>query len=181
VPSARREATTSADKAGRPRHHRQGQVQDALQRIGPSSRPPRIVVVNTRAGLRYGNDEHVNSVRHGRRSHPFLLEKGIRLPGTGRLELGAPYISPPRNGRRPRTRRSSGKAQRPAAKSAIATSRSCKISRRCPATASPYPASAHDPRRLRRLDARVGDLRGIGAAGRGSASVEVHSTPSVGA
>ncbi len=61
----------------------------------------------------------------------FLLEKGMRLTGTDAWSWTRRSIGPPRSGRRTTTRRSSGKATRPAATSATATSRSCTISKRC--------------------------------------------------
>src|SRR6202047_1540852 len=67
-------------------------VQDELQRIGHELRPLEIVVVNTRAGSRYGNDDYVNSgCGMGYDATMFLLEKGIRLTGTDAWSWDAPF------------------------------------------------------------------------------------------
>ena len=67
-------------------------VQDELQRIGHELAPLEIVVVNTRAGSRYGNDDYVNSgCGMGYDATMFLLEKGIRLTGTDAWSWDAPF------------------------------------------------------------------------------------------
>ena len=118
------------------------EVEDELLRIGHELKPLEIVVVNTRAGARYGNDDYVNRrLRHGLRRHHVPAREGHSPDRHRRLELGrAVLFHRPEMGETT-IRRSSGRATRPAATSATATSRSCTISRRCPATASPSPAS----------------------------------------
>jgi kynurenine formamidase len=54
-----------------------------LTRIGHELRPLEIVVINTRAGSRYGQAEYVNSgCGMGYEATMYLLERGIRLTGT---------------------------------------------------------------------------------------------------
>ena len=68
------------------------EVDDELRRIGHELKPLEIVVVNTRAGSRYGNNDYVNSgCGMGYDATMYLLEKGntrnkksVRTPG--RLE-----------------------------------------------------------------------------------------------
>src|SRR5580700_4524141 len=68
------------------------EVQDELLRIGHELAPLEIVVVNTRAGSRYGNDDYVNSgCGMGYDATMFLLEKGIRLTGTDAWSWDAPF------------------------------------------------------------------------------------------
>ena len=118
------------------------EVEGELSRIGHELKPLEIVVVNTRAGSRYGNDDYVNAgCGMGYDATMFLLEKGIRLTGTDAWSWDAPFYWTAQKWAKDHTPRSSGKATRPAATSATAISRSCTISRRCRATASPSPAS----------------------------------------
>ena len=118
------------------------EVEDELKRIGHELKPLEIVVVNTRAGSRYGNDDYVNSgCGMGYDATMYLLERASASPAPTPGAGTRRSISPPRNGRRTTIPRSSGKATRPAATSATAISRSCTISSRCRATASPSPAS----------------------------------------
>ena len=64
----------------------------------------------------------------------YLLERGVRLTGTDAWSWDAPFVyTAKKYGARTTTPRSSGRATRPAATSATATSRSCTTSRRCPA------------------------------------------------
>jgi kynurenine formamidase len=58
-------------------------VEAELKRIGHELRPLEIVVINTRAGSRYGHDDYVNSgCGVGYEATMFLLERGIRVTGT---------------------------------------------------------------------------------------------------
>jgi kynurenine formamidase len=67
-------------------------VEAELKRIGHELKPLEIVVVNTRAGSRYGNDDYVNSgCGMGYDATMFLLEKGIRLTGTDAWSWDAPF------------------------------------------------------------------------------------------
>ena len=68
------------------------EVQEELKRIGHELKPLEIVVVNTRAGSRYGNNDYVNSgCGMGYDATMFLLEKGIRLTGTDAWSWDAPF------------------------------------------------------------------------------------------
>jgi kynurenine formamidase len=68
------------------------EVEDELARIGHELKPLEIVVVNTRAGSRYGNSDYVNSgCGMGYDATMFLLEKGIRLTGTDAWSWDAPF------------------------------------------------------------------------------------------
>src|SRR5471030_2804860 len=118
------------------------EVEDELKRIGHELSPLEIVVVNTRAGSRYGNDDYVNSGWAWATTPPCTCSSAASAspaptPGAGTRRS----TSPPRSGRRTTIPRSSGKATRLAATSATATSRNCTISNRCPAMGSPSPAS----------------------------------------
>mgnify|MGYP000542147229 CR=1 FL=1 len=68
------------------------EVDDELKRIGHELKPLEIVVVNTRAGSRYGNDDYVNSgCGMGYDATMYLLERGIRLTGTDAWSWDAPF------------------------------------------------------------------------------------------
>ncbi|WP_202334211.1 cyclase family protein [Mesorhizobium sp. L-8-3] len=58
-------------------------VEAELKRIGHELTPLEIVVINTRAGSRYGHDDYVNSgCGMGYEATMYLLERGIRVTGT---------------------------------------------------------------------------------------------------
>nr|WP_295469162.1 cyclase family protein [Mesorhizobium sp.] len=58
-------------------------VEAELKRIGHELRPLEIVVINTRAGTRYGHGDYVNSgCGMGYEATMYLLERGIRVTGT---------------------------------------------------------------------------------------------------
>jgi kynurenine formamidase len=58
-------------------------VEAELKRIGHTLKPLEIVVINTRAGSRYGNDDYVNAgCGMGYEATMYLLERGVRLTGT---------------------------------------------------------------------------------------------------
>ena len=58
-------------------------VEAELRRIGHELKPLEIVVINTRAGERYGSNDYVNSgCGMGREATLHLLERGIRVTGT---------------------------------------------------------------------------------------------------
>jgi kynurenine formamidase len=66
-------------------------VEAELKRIGHELRPLEIVVINTRAGSRYGHDDYVNSgYGMGYEATMYLLERGIRLTGTDGWACAAP-------------------------------------------------------------------------------------------
>ena len=63
-----------------------------LQRIGHLLEPMEIVVINTRAGLRYGRADYVNAgCGMGYDATMYLLERGVRLTGTDAWSWDAPF------------------------------------------------------------------------------------------
>lgn len=68
-------------------------VEQELTRIGHTLAPLEIVVVNTRAGTRYGQDDYVTSgCGMGREATLYLLERGVRLTGTDGWSWDAPFV-----------------------------------------------------------------------------------------
>ena len=68
-------------------------VEAELKRIGHSLKPLEIVVVNTRAGSRYGNDDYVSAgCGMGYDATMYLLERGVRLTGTDAWSWDAPFV-----------------------------------------------------------------------------------------
>ncbi|MEV6029287.1 cyclase family protein [Streptomyces sp. NPDC052036] len=68
-------------------------VRAELRRIGHTLSPLEIVVVNTAAGGRYGEDDYVSSgCGMGRDATLFLLEQGVRLTGTDAWSWDAPFV-----------------------------------------------------------------------------------------
>jgi kynurenine formamidase len=68
------------------------QVEEELQRISHVLSPLEIVVINTRAGKRYGHDDYVNSgCGMGYEATMYLLERGVRLTGTDAWSWDAPF------------------------------------------------------------------------------------------
>lgn len=68
-------------------------VEEELHRIHYELRPLDIVLVNTRAGSRYGYDDYVSSgCGMGYEATMYLLEKGIRLTGTDAWSWDAPFV-----------------------------------------------------------------------------------------
>ena len=81
------------------RHFEDGYVATAadvaaeLKRIGHTLAPLEIVVVNTRAGSRYGHDDYVDAgCGMGREATLYLLERGVRLTGTDAWSWDAPFV-----------------------------------------------------------------------------------------
>jgi kynurenine formamidase len=67
-------------------------VEAELQRIGHQLAPLDIVVVNTRAGSRYGASDYVSSgCGMGRAATLYLLERGVRVTGTDAWSWDAPF------------------------------------------------------------------------------------------
>ena len=59
-----------------------GDVEAELKRIGHTLRPLEIVLVNTAAGVRYGQDDYVDSgCGMGKAATMWLLERGVRDKG----------------------------------------------------------------------------------------------------
>jgi len=68
-------------------------VEAELKRIGHVLQPLEIVVVNTRAGSRYGNDDYVSAgCGMGLDATMYLLERGVRLTGTDAWSWDAPFV-----------------------------------------------------------------------------------------
>ena len=68
-------------------------VEAELQRIGHELSPLEIVVVNTSAGAKFGQDDYVTSgCGMGREATLYLLERGIRLTGTDGWGWDAPFV-----------------------------------------------------------------------------------------
>ena len=69
------------------------EVKAELDRIGHLLSPLEIVVVNTSAGQRYGEDDYVSAgCGMGREATLFLLERGVRLTGTDAWSWDAPFV-----------------------------------------------------------------------------------------
>ncbi len=68
-------------------------VEGELARIGHSLEPMQIVVVNTAAGVRYGQDDYVSAgCGMGHEATLYLLERGVRLTGTDAWSWDAPFV-----------------------------------------------------------------------------------------
>lgn len=69
------------------------EVEAELARIGHTLSPLEIVVVNTRAGSRYGHNDYVSSgCGMGLEATLYLLERGVRLTGTDAWSWDAPFV-----------------------------------------------------------------------------------------
>ena len=67
-------------------------VEAELKRIGHELKPLEIVVVNTRAGQRYGQTDYVSAgAGMGYEATMYLLERGVRLTGTDAWSWDAPF------------------------------------------------------------------------------------------
>ncbi len=67
-------------------------VKAELDRIGHLLKPLEIVVVNTRAGARYGEDDYVDcGCGMGKAATLWMLEQGVRLVGTDGWSWDAPF------------------------------------------------------------------------------------------
>jgi len=68
-------------------------VERELDRIGHTLQPLEIVVVNTRAGSRYGHDDYVSTgCGMGYDATRYLLDRGVRLTGTDGWSWDAPFV-----------------------------------------------------------------------------------------
>lgn len=68
-------------------------VEEELARIGHTLSPLEIVVVNTAAGMRYGQDDYVTAgCGMGYEATMYLLERGVRLTGTDGWSWDAPFV-----------------------------------------------------------------------------------------
>jgi len=69
-----------------------GDVEAELRRIGHTLKPLEIVVVNTRAGSRYGEADFLDAgCGMGKAATLWLLERGVRLVGTDGWSWDAPF------------------------------------------------------------------------------------------
>ncbi|MBV9569582.1 MAG: cyclase family protein, partial [Hyphomicrobiales bacterium] len=67
-------------------------VEAELKRIGHKLRPLEIVVVNTRAGTRYGEEDYIDAgCGLGKAATLWMLERGVRLVGTDGWSWDAPF------------------------------------------------------------------------------------------
>ncbi|CAG9200784.1 Cyclase family protein [Paraburkholderia tropica] len=67
-------------------------VEAELKRIGYTLEPLDIVLVNTRAGSRYGHNDYVSAgCGMGYEATMYLLERGVRLTGTDAWSWDAPF------------------------------------------------------------------------------------------
>ena len=132
------------------------------QRIGHALKPLEIVVVNTRAGSRYGHDDYVSAgCGMGYEATMYLLERGVRLTGTDAWSWDAPFVAHREEVRRdaatPRLIWEGHKAGRDIGY--------CHLEKLHNLEALPADGFYHqllpaqDPRRLGGLDARGRDLR----------------------
>jgi kynurenine formamidase len=68
------------------------EVEAELDRIGHELKPLEIVVVNTRAGSRYGQGDYLAAgIGMGYEATMYLLERGVRLTGTDAWSWDAPF------------------------------------------------------------------------------------------
>lgn len=68
-------------------------VEAELKRIGHELSPLEIVVINTSAGKRYGNDDYVTAgCGMGLEATLYLLERGVRVTGTDGWSWDAPFV-----------------------------------------------------------------------------------------
>ena len=68
-------------------------VDAELKRIGHTLAPLEIVMVNTRAGSRYGHADYVSAgAGMGYEATMYLLERGVRLTGTDAWSWDAPFV-----------------------------------------------------------------------------------------
>jgi kynurenine formamidase len=68
------------------------EVEAELDRIGHKLQPLDIVVVNTRAGERFGHEDYVSSgCGMGKQATLFLAERGVKITGTDAWSWDAPF------------------------------------------------------------------------------------------
>lgn len=68
-------------------------IEDELNRIEYHLKPYDIVLINTRAGKRYGEEDYLLSgCGMGREATLFLLEKGVKITGTDAWSWDAPFF-----------------------------------------------------------------------------------------
>ncbi len=68
------------------------EIEAELRRVGHVLRPGEIVLANTRAGSRYGEEDYIDSgCGFGRAATLWLVEQGIRVVGTDGWSWDAPF------------------------------------------------------------------------------------------
>ena len=68
-------------------------VEAELKRIGHELQPLEIVVINTAAGMRYGQNDYIHAgCGMGLEATLYLLERGIRVTGTDGWSWDAPFV-----------------------------------------------------------------------------------------
>jgi kynurenine formamidase len=68
-------------------------IETELARIGHTLKPLEIVVVNTAAGARYGEDDYVpTGCGMGREATLYLTSRGVRVVGTDAWSWDAPFV-----------------------------------------------------------------------------------------
>lgn len=68
-------------------------VENELKRIGHELKPLDIVLVNTAAGVRYGEDDYVpTGCGMGREATLYLTSRGVRITGTDAWSWDAPFV-----------------------------------------------------------------------------------------
>ena len=112
-------------------------VEAELARIEYTLKPLDIVVVNTAAGKRYGQDDYVSyGCGMGHDATMYLLERGVRSP-VSMVGAGMLHSNTRESDTRPPVMPASfGRVTKPGVKSATATSKKCTTSRRCHRTVS---------------------------------------------
>jgi kynurenine formamidase len=69
------------------------EVENELSRVGHRLAPLEIVLINTRAGSRYGHEDYVSAgCGMGYDATMYLLERGIRVTGTDGWSWDAPFV-----------------------------------------------------------------------------------------
>lgn len=69
------------------------EVEDELARIGHTLSPKEIVVINTSAGMKFGQPDYVASgCGMGYEATMYLLDRGVRITGTDGWSWDAPFV-----------------------------------------------------------------------------------------
>jgi kynurenine formamidase len=70
-----------------------GEIESELSRMGHQLAPLEIVLINTRAGSRYGHEDYVRAgCGMGYGATMYLLERGVRVTGTDGWSWDAPFV-----------------------------------------------------------------------------------------
>ena len=123
-------------------------VKAELKRIGYELQPMDIVLVNTRAGERYGHDDYIHSgCGVGREATHYLTERGVRVTGIDGWSWDAPFSATRERWLKSRDPKIIWEGTTPGSTRPIATWRSSGTWKSCRPSASRLPAS---PARSRR-------------------------------